>query len=85
LDSKLTKKYIFGPGYINPEHIKTKGVWVKFIQQIFRLIPSIGINASDLGKSIAFVGINGFDKQLLNNRTIRDMKRQLVLLMFFYA
>jgi nucleoside-diphosphate-sugar epimerase len=71
MESKLTQKYIFRPGFINPDNSFRNDIWVKLFQPIFRLFPFIGVNASHLGKVIAQVGIEGYEKTILENKDIR--------------
>lgn len=75
-ESKLARMYIFRPGYIHPDNGFRNDIWVKLFQPIFRLFPSIGVNATHLGKVIAQVGITGFDKTILENKDIRAAIRE---------
>lgn len=71
MESKLAKKFIFRPGFINPDNGLRSDIWVKLFQPIFWLFPFIGVDASRLGKVIAQVGIEGYGKTILNNKDIR--------------
>ncbi|MEM7180664.1 MAG: hypothetical protein AAF518_07115 [Spirochaetota bacterium] len=47
-------------------------IWVKLFQPIFKVFPSIGVNATTLGKVIFDVGIEGFGSIILSNRDILE-------------
>ena len=74
LDSKIAKKYIFRPGYINPDNgFPHPYVFGGLFRLAYMLLPLIGINASALGKVIARVGLNGYNKGTLTNKDIRQL------------
>jgi uncharacterized protein YbjT (DUF2867 family) len=77
MESKLAKKYIFRPGFINPDKDSRSDIWVKLFQPIYRLLPFIGVDASDLGQVMVSVGVNGYEKTILENRDIRTMAKNL--------
>ncbi len=78
MDSRIRKKYIFRPGFINPGRKSAQTAWSGWGATLFyRLIPSIGIDAEDLAKVMVFVGLNGSAKPELSNREMRIMARDL--------
>jgi len=72
LASQLAEKYIFRPGYIKPgpRHLNTT-ISAKAFEPIYRLFPSIGIDAEVLAEAIVAVGIEGHEKTVLENRDLR--------------
>jgi uncharacterized protein YbjT (DUF2867 family) len=78
MDSRIRKKYIFRPGFINPGRKSAQTGWSGGSARLFyRLIPSIGIDAADLAEVMVFVGLNGSAKPILSNREMRNMARDL--------
>lgn len=72
LDSSLKGKYIFRPGYINPSRTSSDSMWSAIIfRPIYKLLPSIGIDADELGKTMVDVGINGNNTAVMENSGIR--------------
>jgi uncharacterized protein YbjT (DUF2867 family) len=74
IESNLARKYIFRPGFINPDNGFRNDIWVKLFQPLYTLFPFIGVDASHLGKVIAQVGIAGHDKTILENKDLRQLK-----------
>jgi uncharacterized protein YbjT (DUF2867 family) len=75
LNSKIRDKYIFRPGFINPSRTSSGFKWYSAIfKPFYKLMPFIGIDAEDLGKAIASVGIKGYNISLLDNSAMRDWK-----------
>jgi uncharacterized protein YbjT (DUF2867 family) len=74
IESNLARKYIFRPGFINPDNGFRNDIWVKLFQPLYKLFPFIGIDASHLGKVIAQVGIAGHEKTILENKDLRQVK-----------
>ena len=71
MESQLAKKYIFRPGFINPDKDSRSDIWVKLFQPIYWFLPFIGVDASELGQVMVSVGLNGNEKTVLENRDIR--------------
>lgn len=77
-DSSILQKYAFRPGLIKPGRKKAQTGWSGGIAQlIYKLIPWIGIDATDLAKVMLKVGLNGNSKSLLSNREMRGLARNL--------
>jgi len=77
-DSSIFQKYAFRPGLIKPGRKKAQTGWSGGIAQlIYKLIPWIGIDATDLAKVMLKVGLNGNSKSLLSNREMRSLARNL--------
>jgi nucleoside-diphosphate-sugar epimerase len=79
MESKLAKKYIFRPGFINPDNGSRSDIWVKLFQPVYRMLPFIGIDASDLGKVMVNVGLKGYDQLILENKDIRKVAKKIKL------
>jgi uncharacterized protein YbjT (DUF2867 family) len=59
LASRLPRKYIFRPGYINPTRPRARPVFYDMLMKpIFRLFPSLGIEAFDLAAAMIEVGLS---------------------------
>lgn len=75
-ESSIQDSYIFRPGYINPGRRQAKSripVWLA--RPVFRLIPLIGVEATDLAQLMVRVGIEGHEQHLFENRDIRRLTR----------
>jgi len=74
LDSKIQRKYIFRPGFINPG-LKSamSGGSLALYKFIYKLIPSIGIDASDIAKSMVAVSMGSGEKVLYSNADMRKL------------
>jgi hypothetical protein len=72
LGSQLADKFIFRPGYINPgaKH-SNMTISAKVFEPIYRLFPSIGVDASALANAIVKVGLQGYEKTVLENSDLR--------------
>lgn len=72
LASKLSRKYIFRPGFIMPGPNRKSPSWAeRLFRPIYRLFPVLGIDAPDLAAVMLSVGINGADKTVFENRDLR--------------
>lgn len=75
LESRLTRKHIFRPGYIKPGRLKTSRStapeWIS--QPLYRLFPSLGIDAVDLARVMLEVGLAGSPQILFTNAEMRRM------------
>lgn len=72
LDSNISRKYIFRPGYINPGQKEAKSripFWL--IKPFYKLFPFIGIDAPDLARVMVDVGLNGHDLKIFENGDLR--------------
>lgn len=78
LKSEIHASYIFRPGFINPGRKSPQfmvSMWTfKFIYKIF---PSIGIDASELAKVMIHTGLNGHENQILENRDLRTVAQSI--------
>ena len=72
LHSRLAEKFIFRPGYISPgpKHLNTT-ISAKAFEPIYRLFPTIGVDAEVLAKAIVDVGLQGHEKTVFENRDLR--------------
>lgn len=73
-ESSIADHYIFRPGYIAPGRRSGRSRipdWLAL--PVYRLIPSIGIDAVDLARVMLRVGLEGGEKRLFSNREIRGM------------
>jgi nucleoside-diphosphate-sugar epimerase len=72
LASRLEEKYIFRPGYIMPGPAsKNVTISARLFEPIYRLVPVIGIDASELARVMIDVGINRHDMTIFENRDLR--------------
>lgn len=79
MESALTRKYIFRPGYIMPGMGRSRSTIPEWISRpIFRLFPSIGIEAVNLAKVMLEVGITHPPKTLYTNGEMRDLAGNLL-------
>jgi nucleoside-diphosphate-sugar epimerase len=73
-DSSILQKYTFRPGFINPGRKNAQTGWSgKIAQLIYKLIPCIGIDATDIAKVMIKVGLKGNSKSLFSNREMRGL------------
>ena len=71
-ESGINNIFIFRPGFINPgRRAAFKGVVLKVYQAIYKIFPSIGIDALDLANAMIRVGLEGGDKIIYENDEIR--------------
>lgn len=73
LRSELKKKYIFRPGYINPNSKENKTCVSRIFQGIYKLFPFIGIDVCDLAKVMVVLSLKGHNKCILENSEIRRL------------
>jgi uncharacterized protein YbjT (DUF2867 family) len=76
IESRLAKKYIFRPGFINPDNGARSDIWVKLFLPIYRILPFIGIDASELGRAMVSVGLRGCDHPILENKDIKKVTKE---------
>jgi uncharacterized protein YbjT (DUF2867 family) len=72
LESPLPAKSIFRPGYIAPGRQKSRTRipdWLAL--PVYRLVPSIGIDAVELARVMLLVGLDGDQQTLFENADIR--------------
>ncbi len=77
-ESSISESYIFRPGFINPGRKAAKSripVWLA--RPIYKLFPSIGVDAVDLAGVMLNVGLNGSDRKVFENRHIREYQHKL--------
>jgi uncharacterized protein YbjT (DUF2867 family) len=75
-DSSIQSTFIFRPGYINPGRRQAKSripVWLA--RPFFKLLPFVGVEASDLARLMVRVGIEGNTQKLFENRDIRRLSK----------
>jgi uncharacterized protein YbjT (DUF2867 family) len=73
LDSEIHTSYIFRPGFIKPGRKSPQfmaSMWI--FEFVYKLFPRIGIDASELARVIIHTGLNGHEKQILENRDLRS-------------
>ena len=74
LDSALSgKKYIFRPGYIHPSRDLGRKSAYAMISFLYRLFPSMGIDAIDLARVMIETGLHGSDQTLFENSDLRRL------------
>lgn len=72
MESHLTRKHIFRPGYIMPGRVASRArntEW--FSRPIYRLLPFIGIDAVKLAAVMLDVGIRGSEQVIFSNGEMR--------------
>jgi len=75
-NSTLNKKYIFRPGFINPgRKAAFSGVSLTVYQFVYKLFPSLGIDAMDLSKVMIHVGISGRQDVIVENSDLRKISQ----------
>jgi nucleoside-diphosphate-sugar epimerase len=73
-DSSILRKYAFRPGFINPGRKNAQTGWSgRIAQLIYKLIPCIGIDATDIAKVMIKVGLSRNSKSLFSNREMRAL------------
>lgn len=71
-ESPFRTWYVFRPGYINPGRTPSRAGFSGWVAQpIYKLFPSIGIDAFDLAKVMVKVGLEGSEKRVLENKDMR--------------
>lgn len=76
LASKLSRNFIFRPGFIMPgPNKKSPSLAERLFRPLYRLLPVLGIDAPDLATVMLNVGINGADKTVFENRDLRAFVR----------
>jgi uncharacterized protein YbjT (DUF2867 family) len=74
LDSRISRKYIFRPGYIHPGRKKAKPripSWL--VTPFYKLMPGIGIDAPDLARVMVRVALDGSGVDTLENKDLRRL------------
>jgi len=76
--SAIAKKYIFRPGFINPGR-KTafSGIALILFQFIYKIFPSLGVDAIDLAKVMIHEGMAGREKVMFENRDLREISHKI--------
>ncbi len=72
-DSKLARKYVFRPGFINPVRDIPGQSSYKYMRPIYRLFPGLGIDADKLAKVMVDTGITGADQHVFENGEMRGL------------
>jgi len=76
--STIRKKYIFRPGFINPGRKSAfSGFALKFYQFLYKIFPSLGINAIELARVMVHVGITGQEKVIFENSDLREISKNM--------
>ena len=76
-ESGIIQKYIFRPGFINPGRKTPQAGWSgRVAKSVYRLIPSLGIDAEDLATVMIDVGLTGNAKRILSNGEMRKRVRR---------
>ena len=77
LECGIRQKYVFRPGYINPDRKTAQAGWTEWAaRQAYRVMPRIGIDAADLSKVMVNIGLNGHEKPILSNREMRNLAQK---------
>jgi uncharacterized protein YbjT (DUF2867 family) len=74
--SKISRKFIFRPGFINPGIKQPRSripAWM--VKPFYKLIPGIDVDSSALASVMVDVGLNGNEQAILENRDIRNRAR----------
>lgn len=75
-NSAILKKYIFRPGFINPgRKAAFSGISLTAYQFVYKIFPSLGIDAIDLAKVMIHVGINGRKNVIAENSDLRKISQ----------
>jgi hypothetical protein len=78
INSQITNKFIFRPGYINPgPNSKRFSIFEYFFKPLFLIFPFIGINDNDLAKCMVETSLKGNTKQILENSNLRQLVKNL--------
>lgn len=76
MESRIERKHIFRPGYIDPGRKSAKSripVWLA--RPFYKLFPAIGIDAVDLARVMVRVGIEGNQQIVFSNAQMRALAR----------
>jgi nucleoside-diphosphate-sugar epimerase len=72
MESHLTRKYIFRPGYIEPGRVQSRSTIPEWISRpMFRLFPSLGIESVNLAKVMLETGLTKPAQVLYTNGEMR--------------
>lgn len=72
MESHLTRKYTFRPGYIEPGRVASRSTVPEWISRpLFKLFPSLGIEAVNLAKVMLETGLTRPAQVLYNNAEMR--------------
>ena len=72
MESHLTRKYIFRPGYIEPGQVPSRSTIPEWLSRpLFKLIPALGIEAVNLAKVMLETGLTKPAQVLYTNRDMR--------------
>lgn len=72
MDSAITRKHIFRPGYIKPGRAASRAPSTEwFSRPLYRLLPFIGIDAVQLAAVMLDVGLRGSRQVLFSNGEMR--------------
>ena len=72
MESHLTRKWIFRPGYIKPGRVASRAPSTEwFSRPLYRLMPFIGIDAVELARVMLEVGLTGSEQTLWTNGEMR--------------
>ena len=75
MESRLTRKYIFRPGYIKPGRVASRArntEW--FSRYLYALLPFIGVDAVQLARVMLEVGLRGPPQVLWTNGEMRRFR-----------
>jgi len=77
LASRLPRKYILRPGYINPTQPRARPVFYDpLMKPMFRLFPSMGIESADLARVMIETGLSDTRPEaVIENRELRALCR----------
>jgi len=78
-NSGIRKTYIFRPGFIKPPTNKgrSSGPLLWAFLPLYKLLPGIGIDATDLARVMVQVALNGSDASLFENSDMRLITQKL--------
>ena len=72
--SALTRRHIFRPGLIVPAADRRRWWWpVGLLRLVFRVLPSAGIEARDLGRAMVAVAVTGEAPEVVENRRFYEV------------
>ena len=72
MESHLTRKYIFRPGYIEPGQVPSRSTIPEWLSRpLFKLFPALGIEAVNLAKVMLETGLTKPAQVLYTNRDMR--------------
>lgn len=74
-EARFPRKYFFRPGYIRPSRPRANPVFYDpLMTPVFRLVPTIGIESSDLARAMIETGLNDpRPEAILGNREMRAL------------